>query len=161
MKRFLAGGASEILDISSKSNDIEEIISVASSFFFWYVVDTSTNVIYSSLGEYNLEDINLVDKLPFMQTLLTAMRPLLSSVMRNYTNDDLDEYWLTVASNEKVCNVILQVCIFDGGLQKEYTPILNKLLFVLSKVNPILYKKFYMEVKLNGIECENYEGNEM
>lgn len=70
-----------------------------------------------------------------------------------FSKDDLYEYFLSIANNEKVCEFLLTVIVGNFLLEDINTAkcLMNDLfLKAISEVNEKLYKKFVMLLKLDG-----------
>lgn len=151
-KLLLFGGRDALRVISKFKDPVELATYLSKGSYYWEFIDTDTNTLYSSYSEeddysaYNMEDINLSKNIDFVMVLMCLLDPCYD--ICNYTESDLDEYFLKIASNEKVCTVVFESIITD--CKRDY--LMDRILRDVKVVNPILYKRLSMELKLRNVE---------
>lgn len=124
------------------------------------IIDTVTNVIYYNTKDTihccKLEDIELMksqDKDVCWNYVLEAMLsvPLSEASSRcNYTQQDLEEYLISIANNETICQAMFDEIKINYNTESSNIVVMDIFLGAITKANPVLSKRLYMELKLSG-----------
>lgn len=164
MKRALILGDKETLRIYSEYKDIPELISLlietGSLKKIGIFIDTKENVLYhvnQGVRRFDLNDFNQFNEHAILSRLYLLFNSSYTDpkmyyyLLPNFNEDDLYEYFLGIASNERVCETIFEIlCIYKSDITTISIDerVISIFLKAINNTNNVLYKRMLMKVKL-------------
>lgn len=156
MKRVLLYGL-DALDLEKQYSDEEELISkIHKSSHSYMYIDTTKNLFCANINNYrhkifDLEDVDLINNIEFIHMVWLVMTSSTDNhyfTATNFKTDDLRDYFSSIATNEKTRELIFRIIISRDIITLKTKNVLDIFLNVLSEKDNIVYKKYYMELKL-------------